>query len=138
MVLGGGCRGRSLGPTPARALHDPGTAFTASPSLLSFPWRDVGPTLPDCQILPRHIFTTRAWRKQRTHSSPWRVFRLLSDEAWQKFRSFGSFRLVSKSLSIVRADAEPPPFWTDFMDEDGRIACCVSQRPDRKKDGGRW
>jgi hypothetical protein len=31
----------------------------------------------------------------------------LSDEPWQRFRSFGSFRLDSKSLSIVRTEAVP-------------------------------
>lgn len=32
------------------------------------------------------------------------MFRLLSDEPWQRFGSFGSFRFPSKSLPIVRAD----------------------------------
>ncbi len=31
------------------------------------------------------------------------MFRLLSDEPWQKLRSFGSFRFPSKSPPIVRA-----------------------------------
>ena len=32
------------------------------------------------------------------------MFRLLSDEPWQKLRSFGTFRLASKSLPIGRTD----------------------------------
>ena len=51
------------------------------------------------------------------------LFRLLSDEPWQRFRSFGSFRLASKSLSIVRAD--PFPLLTRFSNQRSEV---VSKR----------